>query len=212
MTSIHRPDPIELNIRKAAYPSGDPVHLKEREQAVRYLLAHADNAYAQIEQRIRDKPEAWETPRLIEVLGRFGHPASIPLLESLLLSGIADTSRAAGRALGMIDDEAAKLGLAKGLQAESIEVRIAAVEGARIDGANSWCRAIEPLLAVSDANLRYYVINAAAELGCLNAERLRLLAEGDQNPNVRRLAIEWLKRSGAAQAHRSPNPGVYNIN
>lgn len=190
-------DEIEMNIRMAVNPSGDPPSLREREQAAQFLLAHANIAYSRIIGLIRKKPKAWEAPRLIELIGRFRRDDSVPLLKDLMLQAIPDTSRAAGRSLGVIASTAAYEALRVGLKVDSIEVIISAIEGVRICGDESWCSAIEPAIVDQDANLRYYAVNAAAELGCLDVERLKNMTEYDDDCYVRQLAVQWLKKSGS---------------
>lgn len=195
MTNLQ--DEIEMNIRMAVNPSGDLASLRERERAAQFLIAHVDDAYPRLVGLVREKPRAWEAPRLIELIGRFERDECVPLLKNLLLQAIPDTSRAAGLALGAIGSASACRALTEGLNADDTEVRISAIEGGRVCGGEMWCSTIEPALTDRDANLRYYAVNAAAELGCLDVEHLKNLAKHDEDCYVRRLAVEWLeKRSG----------------
>jgi HEAT repeat protein len=184
-------DKIEANIRLAVNRSGDSANLREREQAAHFLIEHADEAYPRLMELLQEKPGAWEAPRLIELLGYLRREESIPILQDLLLQGIEDVSRAAGRSLGVIAGAAASKALTEGLVASNTEIRIAAIEGIRVSKGETWCSAIAPALEDRDANLRYYAVNAAAELGCLDIKRLQNIAEHDEDAYVRQLAMQW---------------------
>lgn len=188
-------DEIEINIGVAVNPSGDPTSLREREHAAQFLLTHAEVSYSRIMDLVQEKPESWQAPRLIELIGFFKKEESIPLLKNILLKGLPEASRAAGRALGFIPKPIAYSALKEGIQSTISEVRIGAIEGIRISLDKSWCQVIETLFVDKDANFRYYVINAAAELGCINNERLKTIAKQDKDFYIRQLSFEWLKKS-----------------
>ncbi len=186
---------IEANIRMAVSPSGDFVNLREREQAARYLLDHADSAYSRLIELVKDKPGSLEAPRLIELIGLFKQAESIELMQELLLQGIPDTSRAAARALSTIGTPEANHALQKGLRADVIEVRIATIDAVRLTGNKTWCTLVHPALQDVDANLRYYAVNTAVELGCLDAKQLNKIVKDDNNEHVRKLASRLIKDS-----------------
>lgn len=185
---------VELNIRLAVNPSGDLASLRQREQAALFLLNHADIAYPRLINLVQQRPSSWAAARLVELIGFFKREDSVPLLKHILLQGIPETSRTAGRAIGTIKNTTAYQALKEGLALQTVEVRISALEGIRLSRDKSWCFDIEPSLIDQNANLRYYAVNTAAELGCLDRERLESIAEYDTDDNVRQLCIEWLKR------------------
>lgn len=192
-TEIEHNDEIDVNIRRAVNPSGHPASLRERDRAARYLLEHADIAYGRLMALVQENPESLEAPRLIELVGLFRRAESVAPLGELLLQGIPDTSRAAGRALAAIDTVTAQQALKEGLQSDLDEVRIAAIDGVRLTGDKAWCPLLCPALQDKDANLRYYAVNTAAELGCLDAEQLQEIARHDDDEYVRQLASGWVK-------------------
>lgn len=185
---------IDVNIRIAVKPSGDPTSLRERDQAAAFLLDHAALAFPRLMKLFQEKSGSWEAPRLIELIGFFKLEESVPLLKDILLKGIPDMSRVAAKALGAMTMLRARQVLEEGFQSGIQEIRIAAIEGARISGDKSWCPIIESTLFDEDPNLRYYAVNAAAELGCLTASRLSALAEQDEDIHVRQLCASWLAR------------------
>ena len=183
---------LQENIRMAVYPTGDRASLSEREQAAERLLAQGKIAYDELVKLIQEKPESMQAARLIELLGLFKQAESIALLSELLMQGKIDTARAAGRALTAIDSSEARQSLEKALLADDIEVRIAAIDAVRFSGGKSWCASIGASLEHENANLRYYAVNSAAELDCLDANQLYKISQFDDDEHVRQLAKQWL--------------------
>lgn len=190
------PAEIEMHLRLALTPSGDRASLRQRELSTQRLLGHAEEVLPRLLERVRRKPAAWDAPAILDLIARFQSVESVPLLADLLQRGIEETSRAAGRALGAVPHDSARDALLRALEAESAEVRIAAIEGVRLRGETQLCGALEKTLADDDANLRYYAVNAAAALGCLDDPRLSRIAREDADPYVRDLAAEWMRRRG----------------
>lgn len=182
------PEQIETCIRLAARSTGDAAGLRERERAAQFLINHPAEAYPPLARLVDEKPAAWETPRLLDIIGRMGLPESAPLLADLLAQAIPDTSRAAGRALGAVGGATAQTALLAGLTAPNNEVRIAALEGARIFGGDFGCAPITPMLTDADANVRYYAVSTAVSLGCLAPDQLAQIAREDSDAYVRLLA------------------------
>lgn len=182
-------------IENALNPSGDAAAQQERLAAERYLAANGADAYPHLIALIDEAQPNWAMARPVELLGLLRQVQSIPLLQRLMLKGIPETSRAAGRSLGVMADlEGAVAALSSGLEAPLAEAQIAAVEGARLSGQDNFCDALRALLQESDANLRYYALEAAATLGCVDTADLARLAADDADPDVRALAGQWLAR------------------
>ncbi len=182
------PKQIESYIQLAARSTGDAAGLRERERAAQFLINHPAEAYPPLARLVAEKPAAWETPRLLDIIGRMGLAESAPLLAEMLTQAIPDTSRAAGRALGAIGGANAQTALLAGLTAESSEVRIAALEGARMFGGDFGCAPITSMLTDADANVRYYAVSTAVSLGCLSPDQLAQIAREDSDAYVRLLA------------------------
>lgn len=183
---------IQNNIRVAVYPIGDRASLGEREQAANRLLAQGKAAYDALIKLIQEKPESMQAGRLIELLSLFKKKESITLLNKLLAQGKIGTARAAGRALAVIDSSEARQALESALLADDIEVRIAAIDAVRFSGGKLWCSFIGASLQHKHANLRYYAVNSAAELGCLDADQLHKIVQFDDDKDVRQIAQQWI--------------------
>lgn len=182
-----------MHIRWAVDPYGDPVHLRERDRAVQFLLDHATEAYPRLLDLVTEKPHAWETPALIDIIGRFRRDDCVPLLQSILLQAIPDSSRAAARALADIGNETAHAALVAALEADQDEVTIAALDGIRLLQDSQLCQVIMPMLGHANANLRYYAVNTAIELACLGDEELSAIASSDTDNDIRALAAKGLR-------------------
>lgn len=189
-------DDIERNIRLAVNPSGSLPDLRARDRAAGFLLTQGDLAYRSLTEILLEKPDGFEASRLIELIGFFKRDESAALLKPFLLQGRPGTARAAGMALAALKCSTASLALKDGLLSDVTETRIAAIDGVRLSGDTSWCSLLGVVLQDSDPNIRYYAVNSAATLGCLDAGRLKDIRDQDVDEHVRLLASNWLKASG----------------
>ena len=186
---------IKRLIHMALNPSGDPVNLREREQAARNLLEHGNEAHDALMVMLLDKPESLEAPRIVELIGRFKKDESVDVLKKLLMQCGPVTCRPAGISLALINTNAANEALKQALLSDNREVRIAAIDGVRLSGNKTWCALLSSSLQDQDANLRYYAVNTAAALGCLDVRHLKNIIEGDADEHVRQLASTWLGKT-----------------
>lgn len=190
------PNDIERNIRLAVNPSGSVPDLRARDRAAGFLLDQGDLAYRSLAEILLEKPDCFEASRLIELIGFFKRDESATLLKPFLLQGRPGTARAAGMALAALKCSTASLVLKEGLLSDVPETRISAIDGVRLSGDTSWCPLLAGLVQDSDPNIRYYAVNSAATLGCLDAGRLKDIRDQDDDENVRQLASKWLQDSG----------------
>ena len=145
---------------------------------------------------MRDKPESLHAPRLVELIGLLKRDESVVLLSELMLQGLVETSRAAALALARIATPAAYQALEEGLHSPLAEVRIAAINAVRITDEKRWCTPLQILLKDKDANLRYYAVNAATALQCLNKDELNTIARQEVDEQVRTLVLQLLQAIG----------------
>lgn len=193
MNSAAHMDDIQINIHWAVNPYGDAMHLAERDRAVRYLLDHADLAYPRILELLRSKPRSLQAAALVDILPLFHRTDCVPLLKDILFMSLPDTSRAAARALAQTATTDARMVLLSALQSTDTEVIIAAVDSLRLWPRADWCTHIQSLLQKRNANLRYYAINTAIELGCLSHQLITDIASHDEDPDVRELTRKVLQ-------------------
>lgn len=187
-------DLINLNIILAVSQFGDEANLWERRRATDFLLSVPEKSFPILMKLISNKPDSFETAELINIIGLFKKDESVTLLGDLLLKGTPQISRSAGRALGIIGSSLANKALKKGLNAANPETKIATVEGMRVSNDRFWCKHIQSFLNDADSNLRYYAVNAAAELECINFHLLKMIGEQDLDENVRKLSLEWQQK------------------
>ena len=185
---------LETNLRMLSDPVGGAPHLRRREQAIRYLLDHADQAHPRILEALRSNPKGLNAPVLMEVLPRFGRPESVPLLEEILLLNIERLSGPAGQALGRHPAAGARDSLLRGLRSNQAYTRMGAIDGLMIRGDRSVCPELKIVTRNEEPDTRYRAIRAAGVLGCLSADELGEIQRSDPDPDIRRLAGELASR------------------
>jgi HEAT repeat protein len=192
-TENHLSDAIERNIRLAMNPSGSPADVRERNRAAGFLVGQGEPAYRILLDLLKDRAEGFEAPRLIELIGFFKREDSVELLKSFLMQGKPGTARPAAMALASAQGNAAMQALKEGLSAPP-ETRVAAIDAVRITGDASFCPLLENAIGDPDPNIRYYAVNTAAALGCLDKQRLERIIDGDEDEDVRKLAGSWINK------------------
>jgi hypothetical protein len=181
-------DELEMHLRRLAEPCGGEPDLRQRRQAVEYLLAHPEEAHARVMEALEANPAALDAPALIEVLPLFARPESVPLLEDILFRNLELHSGAAGVALGRHPDPGARGALLRGLQSGLPHTLMAAIDGLMIRGDASVCAGIKAVTKHPDADTRYHAIRAAGALGCLSEDEIRQFERTDSDPDIRALA------------------------
>lgn len=184
-------DPIERNIRLALNPSGSSFDVRERNRAAGFLVEQGEPAYRILVNLLNERACSFEAPRLIELVGFFKREDSVELLAFFLLKGQPETAGPAAMALISAGCDAAVQALKEGLCSEKSQTRIATIDAVRVSHDTSWCPFLERSIDDSDPNIRYYAVNAAASLGCLDYPRLKSIMANDGDEHVRKLAGSW---------------------
>lgn len=183
---------LESNIHFLQDPFGDPTHLIRAEQALQFLLDHADEAYPRLLELIESN-RASNPIALIEALPRFGRPESIPILEEILAQGQGTSSSAAAVALARHPQVGAREALLRGLTFPKAESVVAAADGLLSRGDRTVCKELLKHLNPADSTVRYHSIQAAWRLGCLSPEELTRMANDDPDNDIREMASRAMK-------------------
>ena len=136
-------DELESNIHFMQDPLGDPLHLQRAEQALEFLLDHADEAYPRLLELIKSN-RASNPIALIEAFSRFGRPESIPVLEEIVARGQGTAIGAASLSLARHPQDSARQALIRALTFPKAESVVAAADGLMSAGrSNRLCRTDE---------------------------------------------------------------------
>jgi hypothetical protein len=170
-------------------PLGGEPDVRERERAAAWLLAHPDAAHPALLALVADGRAG---PAAIELLGRFGDPASVAPLAALVDTA-EPTGRAAAQALASHPAPAALDALSAALAAGGDGAPRAA-DALAVRGDVGACPALRTAVGSADAVLRYHALQAAGALGCLPPdEELAALADADADADVRELARSLIR-------------------
>jgi hypothetical protein len=179
---------VETQLALAQSPLGGGPHQRQRERAAQWLVEHADRSYPVVLERLE---RGQVGVALVDLLPRFDREESIPAL-TRLLSGSEPPAWAAGQALARHSQPAAGEALRGAL--ENADPKVAAIAadalGTRNDRGD--CGALLAHIEAADARLRYHVVQAAGNLGCLTKPQLESLARADPDADVRALAEKLL--------------------
>ena len=188
--SSDRDEEVETQIMLLETPYGDGPHLRERETAAAWLVAHAERAYPRL-LKLLDQDRAGVGA--IELLPSFNRAESIPSL-ARLLAGPEQTAWIAGQALAKHPHETAGEVLRRALASPDLEVVIIALDALAIRGDPADCAAVASAAAAEDARVRYHAVQAAGTLDCLERSTLESIAHTDASADVRDLAARLLKK------------------
>lgn len=187
-------DELEQQIRALVSPGGHEADQRDRDRALAYLLAHANEAHRRLLPLL--DPQAGYIPvAVVNAMPLFGRPESVPVLEKLMREGAELISMSAGQALGRHPQPESLAALLRGLEDNRDETKVAALDGLMTRGDKSVCPAVQHMLDHSSYEVRYHAVNAAAHLGCLNSENLRHIAENDNEQDIRDLASTLISRN-----------------
>ncbi|MFY9608512.1 MAG: HEAT repeat domain-containing protein [Blastocatellia bacterium] len=180
-------DELESNIHFMQDPLGDPLHLQRAEQALEFLLDHAEEAYPRLLELIKSN-RASNPIALIEAFPRFGRPESIPVLEEILARGQGTATGAASLSLARHPQDSARQALIRALTFPKAESVVAAADGLMSRGDRTACAELVKHLNRVDSTVRYHVIQAASRLGCLSSEALTRISNDDPDSDIRQMA------------------------
>ena len=135
------------------------------------------------------------------MLAEFARPQAIPLLAQALDTG-GPHADAAARALARHPQAAAGRALRTALARPDPAIGIAAADGLLLRADRRDCPALRVKLTAPDDLVRYHVLQAAGQLGCMGPEELARFAEHDPSEDIRSLAVAL---QGATPS-REPSP------
>jgi len=154
---------IDQKIRVLLFPSGDRQFRGAREQAIAYLLAHAEEAHPRLLALVEgDSPPV----TVLAALPRFGRIESVPVLEKALRRASDATTVLAGQALGQHPRPEARAALESALGDARNQVVASAAEGLALRGERASCPALAAALSHPDLDVRARIRAAMARIGC----------------------------------------------
>ena len=176
---------LDTQIALLESPLGGEPHVRERQQAAAWLLAHPERSYPRL---LAKAAEGSAGPAAVELLGEFGRADSVPVLAALL-DAAEPTAHAAAQAMAQHPSPTALAALRDGLRSGGDRAaRCADALGARGDA--SACPDLQVAAKAPDARLRYHAVQAAAsrEMRCLSPAQLAEIEVSDPDADVRALA------------------------
>lgn len=189
---------IDSHIRHIETPFGDGPHQRQSQASREWLLGHARAAYPRL---LALAAEAG-SPAVCAMLAEFGRPQAIPLLAQALDTG-GPHADAAARALARHHQAAAGTALRTALARPDPVIGIAAADGLLLRADRSDCPALRVKLTAPDELVRYFVLQAAGRLGCIELEELARFAEHVPSEDIRNLAVAL--QGGAPSREPSPS-------
>jgi HEAT repeat protein len=196
--SPHFEQELEDRLELLMNPYGDPMHQREHDAALRWLLEHAERAH----QRILDllgSGSAPNPPALLEALPAFGRPESVPVIQRFL-DAEDPTCRVAAEALARHPGSAALDVLLAALTSPTRRTTVAAADALMTRGDATACSRLREVVGHPDEIVRYHTVQAAGTLGCLGAGELEALAREDASAEIRALAARLLRGRSDPQA------------
>lgn len=183
------PDPdIDRQIAALHIRAGSPADLRQRDNALDWLLRNADRAFPVVLARAEAQPDDLA---LLDLLGRYRRPEAT----TVLLRAFAGprTRLLAASGLGMSPDPAASLALRRALDSPDPAEVTAALSGLGASGDASACADVLPRLRSDNAEVRWMAVEIGARLACLNKAQLESISLDDSDAAVRALAAEKLR-------------------
>ncbi|MFH1468833.1 MAG: HEAT repeat domain-containing protein [Pseudomonadota bacterium] len=156
------------------------------QDGLRWIRQHPDEAHPVLVARLDERGMGYHhIPRVLAMLGR---PEGVPPLERALLSDRELQTEDAGLALGHHPHEDALAALIRALQSDAGPRVIAwAAEGLRQRKDPVACPALKGRLHHPDYSVRFHVLRACAELGCIERSEVVPFVN-DPHPDVATLA------------------------
>jgi HEAT repeat protein len=184
---------LELNIQTLLAPYGHAGNQRDRERALAYLLAHADEAHPRLLDLLDPASTCLNPVAVIDALPAFSRPESIPVLEKVMETATEAVSLNAGQALARHPHREAAEALTRGLRSQRSDAVISAADGLLTRGEKSSCAALIEAMVHSEREIRYRVLQAAGGLGCLTSAQLQHVAKNEPEQMIRDLAIKLLQ-------------------
>jgi HEAT repeat protein len=119
---------LERQLQVLLAPYGGAGNLRDREQALAYLLAHADLAHPRLVEIVRAHAPGTHTIVAMDALARFGREEGVTALETALLHGSEAVRLAAADALARHPSRRALEVLARAARSDDLTIRDVAEE------------------------------------------------------------------------------------
>lgn len=190
---------LQRRVRAIQTPFGDEPHLRQREAALDWLLAHSDLAHPVLLDLLQSG-RATNRKAMMMAIARFGRLESVVVLQQALMAG-DEAAWTAGAALAAHPAPEALDVLFSALQSEQSIVVIAAADAVMARADRRACATLKVALNQLDNvtrlsdEMRYHLVQAAGSLGCLDSEFLAHLATSDPDDDIRTLAADFLNCS-----------------
>jgi hypothetical protein len=165
----------------------------EDDPSVKYVLDHIEEAHPLLLEMLRRR-EVNDFDRAFRLLVIAGKPESVPVMKELLLSSESwdDLNDSAGQYLGLHPAPEAFEVLLGALTTTETKTLFGVTLGLRERKDKAACLPLRKEMTRTDDSQRYYVIQAAGELGCLTKQQLTDISGKDPSRDIRQKTKELL--------------------
>ena len=161
MTASHTE--VDSHLHELLRPSGDPQSRASRDEALGWLIAHADESFPIILARARQPSPPVV---LIAALPHFGRPESVPVLAHLLSDADDPTTVVAAEALATHPGPEALTALEKALSSPRDQVVASAASALAVRNDPAACASLYNALSHPNNEVRDRIQSALQKLGC----------------------------------------------
>lgn len=154
---------IDRHLQALLSPSGDAAYRRLREEALAFLLEHADQAHPRL---LAAAAAPNPAPLVLLALPRFARSESVPVLERALRGGPDPTTVIAAQALAEHPLPDAREALERALADARDQVVASASDGLAQRGDRGACAALRKALAHPNPEVCQRVRDAIEALGC----------------------------------------------
>lgn len=185
---------LEKYILWLSTPFGDRESQNLHEQAVHYMLQHADLAQPRLLELL-ESGESTNIFAIMDILPKFGRPESVPVLANVLADGEENVANEAALALAQHPLTTARDALVSALSSSNPIVVSAAADGLFAMGDKTACAALRAVHHHPNANTRYHIIQTEAQLGCLSSDDLATTLNQDNDPDIRDMLTKFMDKN-----------------
>jgi hypothetical protein len=168
----------------------------ENDSSVKFVLDNIDEAHPILLKMIEEN-KVGAIDRAFRILVIAGKEESLPTMEKILLSNDELDAPSAGNYLGIHPSANALPILLKALSSTQTHTLFGATLGLMGKKDLAACEPLRGQMNRKDDSQRYYVIQAAGELGCFSSDELKAIAKKDPSGDI---------RDKAKQLAASPRP------
>lgn len=165
----------------------------ERARAIKYFVDHAAETHPRLLALFAGPERA--NANLIQLLGHLGRPESVAPLERVLAEGTELRSWSAGTALGQHAHPSALAALVRQVRQANKHTVFGATLGLTARRDAKVCPSLLQLRGERTGDVRYYLLQAAGRLGCLDRKEMATLAARDPSEDVRQLMGRILRNA-----------------